>query len=98
MNDMEKQMYLVRSRGAGIFFGEIESRKRQEVVMKNARRLYYWEGATELCQLATEGVKYPKKCKFTMYVDSVTLLEVVEIQKCTDDAAKSLSGVAVWKI
>ena len=90
--------YIVRARGAGVFFGNIRERVGQEVTMTNARRIYYWSGATELCQLAAEGVKKPDECKFTMIVDEVILLDVVEIQKCTSTSEESLKGVKVWKI
>jgi len=90
--------YIIRARGAGVFFGNIRERDGGEVTMTNARRIYYWSGATELCQLAAEGVKDPDNCKFTMTVDEVILLDVVEIQKCTCMAEESLRGVKVWKI
>ena len=32
---------IVRTYSAGVFAGEVESRKGQEVVMRNARRLWY---------------------------------------------------------
>jgi len=90
--------YIVRARGAGVFAGNIRERDGREVTMTNARRVYYWSGATELCQMAVEGVKDPDSCKFTMVVDEVVLLDVVEIQKCSSMAEESLKGVKVWKI
>lgn len=54
----------VRTYSAGVFFGEIESRDGQEVVMRNARRIWYWEGAASLSQLAQEGTSKPSYCKF----------------------------------
>lgn len=39
---------IVRTYSAGVFAGEIESRNGREVVMKNARRLWYWDGAASL--------------------------------------------------
>jgi len=90
--------YIVRARGAGVFAGSIRERNGQEVTMTNARRIFYWSGATELCQLAAEGVKNPDECKFTMTVEEVILLDVVEIQRCTSAAEESLKGVKVWKI
>jgi len=89
--------YLARANGAGVFVGHVVAKKGDEVAMTNARRLYEWVGATELCQLAMEGVKSPDVCKFTMSTDYVVLLNVVEIQKCTAEAAANLMGVRVWK-
>ena len=52
--------FIVRTYSAGVFAGEIESRNGKEVVMRNARRLWYWDGAASLSQLAMEGVSEPE--------------------------------------
>ena len=88
---------IVRTYSAGVFAGYIESRMGQEVVMRNARRLWYWDGAASLSQLAMEGVKRPQKCKFPCEVDRVELLQVIEIIDCTEAARKSISEVPIWK-
>ena len=89
--------HIVRTYSAGVFAGEIESRKGQEVTMKNARRLWYWDGAASLSQLAMEGVSKPENCKFPCEVLEVTLTQVVEVLPCTTKAQKSIKGVAIWK-
>jgi len=94
----ESKYYIVRARGAGVFFGKIKEKEGVEVTMANARRLWHWKGATECCQLAAEGVKNPDDCKFTMYVDEVILLEAVEIQPCTQAAEASIKEVKIWRI
>lgn len=81
-----------------MFFAEIESRTGNEANLRNARRLYYWSGAATLSQLAMEGVKHPKDCKFTVTVDRCTVMEVVEIIPCTQDAIENINSVPVWKI
>ena len=88
---------IVRTYSAGVFAGYIESRNGQEVVMRNARRIWYWDGAASLSQLAMEGTKKPKQCKFPCEVNRVELLQVIEILDCTDAAQKSISEVPVWK-
>jgi len=88
--------YIVRTYSAGVFAGEIESREGKEVVMRNARRIWYWSGAATLSQLAMEGTKKPKECKFPCAVDRVVLTEAIEIIEMTDAAKKSIDGVAVW--
>lgn len=95
---METNKVIVRSDRAGVFYGEIVSRTGSEVEMKNCRRLWYWNGAASLSQLATEGVKYPKDCKFTVTVEQATILGVIEIIPCTKEAVKSIDSVEVWKI
>jgi hypothetical protein len=88
---------IVRTHSAGVFSGEIESKNGQEVIMKNARRLWYWDGAASLSQLAMEGVKRPENCKFPCEVNRVELTQVIEILDCTDEAEKSIKGVKIWE-
>lgn len=95
---MENQKYIVRTDRAGVFFCEIESRNGSEAQLRNARRLWYWSGATTLSQLAMEGVKKPRECKFTIAVDSCTVLGVIEIIPCTNEAVESINNVKVWKV
>lgn len=93
---MEKK-YIVRCDRSGVFYGEIESRNGQEVTMRNARCLWYWDGAASLLQLAKEGTTEPRDCKFTVYVDELTVVDAIEILPCTDKAADSIEGVSEWR-
>ena len=88
---------IVRTYSAGVFAGYLESRNGDEVVMRNARRLWYWDGASSLSQLAMEGVKRPDNCKFPCEVDRVELLGVIVILDCTQEAQDSIDNVKVWK-
>jgi len=87
---------IVRTYSAGVFFGKIETRNGQEVVMRNARRLWYWDGASSLSQLAMEGTKKPENCKFPCAVDRLELLQVIEILDVTEKAKQSINGVEIW--
>jgi hypothetical protein len=94
---MKKSKYsIVRSQSAGVFMGIIKSRKGDEAVLTDARRLWYWSGAASLSQLSQDGVKNPTQCKFPVAVPSVTLLGVIEILPCTSVAEASVKGVPVW--
>lgn len=88
---------IVRTYSAGVFAGELESRKGQEVVMRNARRLWKWAGAASLSQLAMEGVSKPKECLFPCAVDRVELLQAIEILDVTPKARKIIEEVPEWK-
>ena len=96
-NQMEKQKYIVRCDRAGVFYGEIEGRDGREFKMRNVRCIWYWDGAATLLQLATEGTTEPDNCKFTMTVDSLVVLDAIEIIPCTDRAIKSIEAVKEWK-
>lgn len=89
---------IIRTTSAGVFAGYLESKDGSEVVLTNARRLWYWDGAASLSQLAMEGVKNPGECKFPCEVDRIVLLGVIEILDTTDKAIESIKGVPVWKI
>ena len=96
---MKKQLryVIVRTYSAGVFAGELVSRNGQEVVLKNARRLWYWKGAASLSQLAQEGTSDPSGCKFPCEVAQVELLQAIEILDVTDKAKKCIKEVPVWK-
>ena len=89
--------FIVRTYSAGVFAGEIVSREGKEVVMKNARRLWYWDGAASLSQLAMSGVSKPENCKFPEEVVRIILTEAIEIIPCTNIARDSIAGVKIWK-
>ena len=94
---MEKQKFIVRCDRAGVFYGEIEERNGGEIKMRNVRCIWYWDGAATLLQLAAEGTTKPKECKFTMTIDSLEVLDAIEIIPCTAEAIKSIEGVKEWK-
>lgn len=93
-----KQKSIIRTEKAGVFFGEIKQRNGQEATITNCRRLWYWKGANSLSQLATEGVRYPRECKFTVTVDEMTVIGVIEIIPCTEKAIESINSVPVWNL
>ena len=97
MRKPKKKYQIVRTYSAGVFAGFVESRVKDEVIMTDAQRLWYWAGASSLSQLAMEGVKNPKGCKFPGPVDRVTLLGVIEILDCTKMAQGSIQAVPIWK-
>ena len=94
---MNKNIYIVRGKDSGVFFGEVAERNGQEVLMKNVRRLWYWDGAASISQLAQEGTVRPENCKFTVTVDEVLVLDAIEIDKCSDRAVENIKAVAEWK-
>ena len=88
---------MVRTYSAGVFAGTIESRNGKEVVLSNARRIWYWDGAASLSQLATSGTSKPNNCKFPEPVPEVMLTEAVEIIPITNVAKALIESVPIWK-
>lgn len=95
--DLTGKVCMVRTDSAGVFFGEVVSRNGKEVHLKNARRMWYWDGAASLSQLATDGTSKPDKCKFPAPVDDVLLTEAIEFIPATEAAIASIAAVPVWK-
>lgn len=93
----QKQKFIVRCDRAGVFYGEIAERNGREIKMRNVRCIWYWDGAATLLQLAAEGTTKPKECKFTMTIDSLEVLDAIEIIPCTAEAINSIEGVKEWK-
>ncbi len=88
---------IVRTRSAGVHAGELISHSGLDVELKNARRIWYWDGAASLSQLAMEGVSKPENCKFPCEVTKIILTEAIEIIPCTQKAQESIQGVKIWK-
>lgn len=87
---------IVRTYSAGVFAGYIESRDGKEVVMRNVRRIWYWNGACSLSELAVNGTCKPDECKFAIPVDRILVTEAIEILDVTEKAKESIEGVKEW--
>lgn len=94
-----EQYYVIRCDRAGVFFAKIAEYDPVSGVadLLECRRLWYWEGAASLSQLAVDGVAAPGNCKFTVAVESMTVAGVIELIPATNKAVKSIKAVKVWK-
>ena len=72
---MENKKVIIRANGAGAFFGTLKEKNGNEVVMNNVRRLWYWDGAASISQIAAEGVTRPSNCKFTVTVNEIIITD-----------------------
>ena len=88
---------IVRSDRAGVFAGYLAERNGSEVILRNVRRLWYWDGAASLSQLAVDGVSKPDNCKFSMTVPEQVVLTVIEVIPASEKARISVQGVKEWK-
>lgn len=89
---------IVRADRAGVFFGTLAEKNGNEVTLTNCRRIWYWDGAASISELAAKGVTKPADCKFSIAVESIVILGVIEIIPCTDEAIASIEDVKVWKM
>jgi hypothetical protein len=83
---------IVRTYAAGVWFGEVEQKAGNEVIVKNARRMWRWHAAesVSLSAVANHGIK-EKQSKIAEAVASVWL-EAIELIPCTDKAIASIEG------
>ena len=88
---------IVRTYSAGVFMGYLEKREGQEVILRKARMLWKWDGATTLSQIAEDGVSKPENCMFPQETQRILLLNAISIYSVTEKAKKSIDGVKVWK-
>lgn len=89
---------IIRGELSGVEFGTLVARNGREVTLHNARRIWFWEGAASLSQLAKDGTAKLYGCKFSVAVESITILDAIEIIPCSEKAIKSIEGVPEWKI
>lgn len=92
---------IIRSDRAGVFFGTLAEAEpcgdKYTVQLTQCRRIWFWSGAASLSQMAVEGVKNPNNCKFTMTVDSLVIMGVIEVLPCTENAIANLTAVPTWR-
>ena len=86
----------VRTYSAGVFCGVVKERAGREVVITDAIRIWRWEGAASLSQLAMSGPSVPGGCKFAVPVPEVVATEVIEIIPCTAAGEAAIRAVKSW--
>lgn len=90
---------LIRSYAMGVHAGELVEKSETRVVLKNTRRIWYWDGAASLSQLAFEGTVAPENCKFSMEIPliEITSPQGMEVIPVSTKARESITSVKVWK-
>ena len=88
---------IIRTYSAGVFAGYLESREGKEGVIRKSRRIWYWDGAASLSQLAMEGTNAPANCKFACVVEKMEITEIIEVLHATEAARCNIEGVQIWK-
>ncbi len=97
MKDIMNKKVIVRGDRSGVFFGTLTQKEGTEVTLEKCRRIWYWDGAASISQLAVDGTVCPDNCKFTVTVDIIVITDAIEIIPCTEKAIKSIEGVKEWK-
>ncbi len=87
---------IIRGDRSGVFAGYVKKRTGREVELANSRRLWYWDGAASISQLANDGTSRPQNCKFPAEVANQLVLDAIEVIPATEKARKSIEGVTRW--
>lgn len=88
---------IIRTQSAGVHYGEVAEKVGKEVILKNARRLWYWKTANKgisLSEVANAGVA--KDSKICSPVDLIWL-EAIEIIPCAKEAIKNIEAQDEYK-
>jgi hypothetical protein len=88
---------IIRTYAAGVHFGELIEKEGKEVILKNARRMWYWKTNNKgisLSEVANSGVSSDSKiCEIIPLI----WLEAVEIIPCSDESIKNIENQNVYK-
>ena len=87
---------IVRSKDSGVHAGYEVSRDGDAITLTRAIRIWYWDGAATLSQLAKEGTSKPEKCKFGVPID-LTVFGCCERITATEASRNSIEGVQSWR-
>ena len=87
---------IIRADRAGVFAAYVKSVDGGTVTALECRRLWYWDGAASISQIAVDGVSKPDTCKFPVCVSEMLVMGVIEIIPCTEEAKKSIDAVPIW--
>jgi hypothetical protein len=85
---------VVRTFSAGVHVGVLVSRKGKEVILTEARRLWYWTGAFTLSAVSQDGIG--KDSKMSLVVPEIALTEAIEIIPCSVVAEKQLREMKAY--
>lgn len=97
MKVVPRKYVIIRTHSAGVFAGYLISENGQEVVLRNARRIWKWDGAASLSQMAEEGVSRPEGCKFSIPVIEQKLYQAIECLSVSEKGRLSIQAVPEWR-
>lgn len=89
-----KEKVIVRAR-SGVFFGRLE-RHGNNGRIYDVRRLWHWDGAASLSELAVKGPSKPENCKFPTPVTWIDVSDIIEVLPVTERAQAAIDAVPIW--
>lgn len=87
----EKPYVVIRTYSAGVHIGVLERREGKEVTLSNARRIWSWQGANTLHEIALRGVA--KGSNVSEPVAHIDLTETIEVLHATPEARANMEAI-----
>lgn len=89
ISSMVGKKAIIRTYSAGVHYGTVAEKSGNEIILKDARRLYYWKtnGGVSLSEVSLTGLD--DESKVCASVEAIWL-QPIEIIPCTDEAIKSI--------
>ena len=87
---------IARIERAGVFHGTLDYLDAEIIRMKDVRRIYSWEGALSVTDMAVNGIS---RGKITPPVSVVEFMSnnIIELNKCSEKATRSIELIQTWK-
>ena len=93
---MNNEKYVVvRSNMAGVFCGTLKNKNGTEVVLANARKIYRWQGAYTVEDIAVKGLN-AEDSQITVSVKEIIIDDVCQVLPTTNTAQKILEEAVAW--
>jgi len=93
-----KTFCIIRTYSAGVFAGWYNTKtKGKEGIVYDAIRIWYWDGANSLSDVASQKSVKPENCKFCQPVKEVILKEIIEVIPTTIEAQTFIINLKKWK-
>lgn len=88
---------IARINQAGVFHGRLDYIDESIIRLKDVRRIYQWNGALSVTDMAVNGITGGK---VTIPVSTVEFLtsNIIELNECSDKATTAIVSVTPWKI
>ena len=86
----------MRAYGSGVHYGLVEdvqsNEGRSRIVLKNCRRIWYWEGAFTLSKIATNGLPFTNQ-KLSCVLPEEYIEDVIELIPLEDKIVNILDDI-----
>lgn len=95
-SELINKTVIARIERAGVFMGVLDYIDGDIVRLKDVRRIYYWEGALSVTDMAVNGIT-SGKVTVAVGVAEFNRSALVEINECTEKAVEKIKTIAPWR-